>query len=227
MKGRAPIAALVLGAALTGCSSSPPSAPAEPSYDASAPSGGEPDSYSAVVVRTFEQSGGQTETRARVARRGDWSRQDWDEGGRHLEALVRPDLGHTFLVDVDRNVCVETALGPPAPDAESGDLTGEGIEVLMAGGGTGAAVTCERAGTETIDGHPCAVYRSHIEAPGGGSTESTVWEATDLGGLALRSELRGSDGSRVVTELRDVQVPADEALFEPPTARRAASLGAP
>jgi hypothetical protein len=205
---------------------SKPAAPVEPpgkaALDAGAPSGGEPDAYSAVVTRRFERDGAERTTETRVARRSDLSRQEWTESGRHLAAIVRPDRGVALLVDLDKNVYVEQPLlGAAAPaGSDAGSLTGDEVEALVAEAGSGTTVTRERAGEETVGGYVCTVFRSRAEAPGGGVTESTVWEAKELGGLAVRSELRGPDGALAVTELGDVRLDPDPALFEAPTGAR-------
>jgi hypothetical protein len=155
----------------------------------------------------------------RIARLADLSRQEWAESGRRLATILRPDRGVTLVVDLDRNVYSEQSLvaaSPPEADA----LTGDAIEALVAEAGSGATITRERAGEETVGGHECLVYRSRIEAPNGGVTESTVWEAKDLGGLAIRSESRGPDGAVVTTELGDVRLDPDPSLFEPPAGAR-------
>jgi hypothetical protein len=195
--------------------------------DASAPSGGEPDAYSATVTRRFERGGATVTTETRVARIADLSRQEWTESGRRLAAILRPDRGVELLVDLDRNVYAEHALvGPDQPAAAA--LTGDDVEALAAEAASGATVSRERAGEETVDGRACVVYRSRVEAPDGGVTESTVWEAKELGGLAIRSESRGPDGSVATTVLSDVRLDPDPSLFEPPAgARRVDAVDVP
>lgn len=193
--------------------------PGEEKRDAGSPTGGEPPSYSAVVVRSFERGSERTETESTYAKKGDWVREEWREGDRRLAAIVRPDLGRTFLVDADRGVFVEAAVALAAPDSGA-ELSGDAIEQLVAGGSTGATVSRERGGSEVVAGHPCTIFHARMEAADGTASESTVWEADDLGGLALKSEVRGPDGARATTELRDVKVPADDALFAPPDASR-------
>jgi hypothetical protein len=195
-----------------------------PVRDPGAPSGGEPDAYAASVVRRYEAGGSAETSETRVARRGDWARSEWSEGPRRFASIARPDLGVVWLVDLDRNVYVERRTDAPVP-SETG-LTGEQVEALAAdSGGGGVTTSSERAGEETVDGHPCVVYKTRAESPLGGASESTVWEAQDLGGLAIRSETKGPDGARVTTELRDVRSDAPASLFElPPGASRAEAL---
>lgn len=208
-----------------------PTAPVQPpdaqALDESAPTGGEPDAYGATVTRRFEQGDDVRTSETKLARRGDLSRMEWSESGRRFVSILRPDRGVSILVDLDKNVYAEQPI-IPTNAGETGALTGEQVEALVAKAGSGATVARERTGEETVDGHVCIVYRSRIEAPGGGVTESTVWEAKDLGGLALRSEMRGPDGAVLVTEMRDIALDPEPSLFEPPAqARRVPNVDAP
>ena len=178
--------------------------------DEASPTGAEPESFSCVVARSFE--GGAT-YEALYARDGVRSREEWTEGGRRLALIARPDLGRVYLLDVAANTYSDRPSAPAAPDAALG---GEDVEMMFPEPGAETVVSRERVGSETTAGHECVVYHSRIESVAGAASESTVWEAQDLGGLAIRSELRGPDGSRAVSELRDIKVPADGALFELP-----------
>jgi hypothetical protein len=188
--------------------------------------GREPESYSATVVRVFERGEERLAFVTRVARAHGLERDEWTEEEHRLASIGRPDLGLTYLIDLDRNVYVEQSFTTIQPSAD--DLDGEEIERLFPEPGSGAVIERVRAGNEVVDGHPCVVYRSRVETLRGATSESTVWEAEDLGGLTVRSELRGPEGSRVVTELRDIRVPADPGLFElPADARKVEALDDP
>jgi hypothetical protein len=151
---------------------------------------------------------------------------EWTEEEHQLATIVRPDLELTYLIDLDRNVYVEQSMAPTESVAE--ELDGETIERIFPESGRGSTIERVRIGTDIVDGHPCAVYRSRIEMISGETMETTVWEAEDLGGLALRSETRSGLDSGVITELRDLQIPADASLFELPSgARRVEALDAP
>src|SRR3712207_8070457 len=67
----------------------------------------------------------------RVARRGEWRRQEWVEGGRRLASVARPDLGLTLLVDLDRNLYVERPSGP-AGDRKSTRLNSSHANISYA-----------------------------------------------------------------------------------------------
>ena len=144
-----------------------------------------------------------------------------------MALIVRPDLSVSWLVDLVSNSYVETAIdanGAAIPSGEPEPLTAQQVEAAVAAGSPvdGFAVRRERIGEETVDGHPCLVYRSRIEALDGTASEATVWEASDFAGLAIRSEVRGATGSLVRTELQQLQRDPDARAFElAPGAQRA------
>ncbi|MCC6743041.1 MAG: hypothetical protein IT175_04190 [Acidobacteria bacterium] len=190
------------------------------------PAGGEPVAWSATVERSFESNGTTTTAVSRFARDGDRMRLEWDEGGRRMVLLVRPDLGVRWLVDFEKGAYTETPLTGPATPGEDGaeaPLSATEIELTVEAGAPADAFAArrERIDDDTLDGHRCAVYRSRLEALDGTTAESTVWEAVDLGGLALRSEIRGSSGTVARTVLRDLSRNPPPDTFElPPGVRK-------
>jgi len=214
------VAVGLVAVALAGACSNRRASDAQPpvTVESGSPSGREPDSYSAISVRTLESGTERSSVEMRIARDAGRTRQEWTEGDRRFLALVRPDLERAFVVDLDKGVYVEQSL-TPAPE-EGSTLDGDAVEKLFHEGDPGASVERARSGTATIDGHTCQVFRSQITLPGGTTSEAFVWEADDLGGLAIRSEMREASGVRLVTELRDIRVPADPSLFELPAGAR-------
>jgi hypothetical protein len=84
----------------------------------------------------------------------------------------------------------------------------------------------KKTGTETIDGHPCIKYDAvihHKDRPQE-KYKATLWEAQDLGGLAIRTEMTipegkamGKGGGRMVSEIKEIKVGgASASLFEVP-----------
>lgn len=199
---------------------------ADPVPEVSSPGGAEPDSWSATVVRTFTIDGREQTETTRVARQGLLSRLEWTEHGGRMALILRPDLGVAWRIDLDRNIYVssETEPGSAGPPASPGrppagePLSGQAVEAAVGAGqpagGTGARR--ERTGEETVDGHRCTVYRTRIEALDGSVGESTVWEAADLGGLAIRSETRGPNGNVVRTQLLQIERHPAPSTFELP-----------
>ena len=95
---------LALLALLTGAVGSTPSL----NHTATKELAGEPQHYSATVVRTVE-GGGRTEVR--VARSGDMRSSEWNQDGETRVSIWRPDLGRVFLLSLERQVYVESDLG--------------------------------------------------------------------------------------------------------------------
>lgn len=190
------------------------------------PAGGEPDSWSANIVRTFVVNGQSTTSTTEFARSGDRTRIEWTEGGRRMALIIRPDLSVSWLVDVSDNSYVESPLGAdgaPAPSNDPDPLSAQQVEAAIAAGSPsdGFVARRERVGEEKIEGHACNVYRSRVEAIDGTVTEATVWEATDFAGLAIRSEIRSASGNTVRTDLQRLQLDPPPETFElTPGARR-------
>lgn len=210
------VAAAGFGVYRAGWFGSGPSAPT-----LAAPVGGEPESWSATIVRTFEVNGVTTASTTRFARSGVRTRLEWTEGNGSRMLIVRPDLSVSWLVDLSTGTYIETTLGPTGAPVSAGDvapLSGPQVEAAVTAGSPadGFAVRRERSGDETVDGHACLVYRSRLEAIDGSASEATVWEAVDFAGLAIRSEIRSASGGLVRTELQRLQRDPDPAEFELP-----------
>ncbi|MCG6553478.1 MAG: DUF4412 domain-containing protein [Candidatus Magnetominusculus sp. LBB02] len=95
----------------------------------------------------------------------------------------------------------------------------------------------KKVGDETIDGHPCvkstAVF--YMKDKPQDKHNATIWEASDLGGLIIRYEMKasemkqpmpGSTNQTLVTEIKDIKVgAATAAMFEVPSDyKKAASM---
>lgn len=73
-----------------------------------------------------------------------------------------------------------------------------------------------KVGSETIDKHPTEKYKVKITYKNGESHEGFIWNATDLDGMTIKSEVENKD-FRITTELKNI-VPKTPAasLFEIP-----------
>jgi len=88
------------------------------------------------------------------------------------------------------------------------------------------AVTVEKTktGSDTLDGHPCVKYDivMYKKDKPEEKYRGRVWEATDLGGLAIRNEMdvpeaKQMGGGTVVMELKEVKLgTATASMFEVP-----------
>src|SRR5947207_2534327 len=71
---------------------------------------GEPDQYSATIVRTVYERETQGTTISHEARSGEQCREEWIEQGHNRALIWRPDLGKCYLLDLDQLVFVEISL---------------------------------------------------------------------------------------------------------------------
>ena len=71
-------------------------------------------------------------------------------------------------------------------------------------------------GREMIGGHPTDKFRVRITYQNGRNEEGFIWNARDLGGMTIRSEVENND-VRVTTDLRNIVLRTPPAhLFEIP-----------
>lgn len=88
-----------------------------------------------------------------------------------------------------------------------------------------AVIEKKKIGTETIDGHPCIKYDAvfYLKEKPQEKFNTVLWEAQDLGGLPIRTEMvipeskkMGGPG-KMVTEFKEIKVgAATAAMFEVP-----------
>ena len=69
---------------------------------------------------------------------------------------------------------------------------------------------------ETVDGHPTKKYRITISYPGQEKQEGYIWDATDLDGMTIRSEIDNETVKMTSTLTGIVMGPPPAALFEVP-----------
>ncbi len=73
-----------------------------------------------------------------------------------------------------------------------------------------------KVGSETIDGHPCDKYRVRITYKNEKPQQGFIWNARDLGGMTIRSEVENED-FRVTTELKKIVLKSSpRSVFEIP-----------
>lgn len=183
---------------------------------------GEPENYSATVVRTIEEGGRREVTESRVYRMGEMRREDWIEAGERRALIFRPDLNRNFLLSLDRRLYVETILAPeenPTSDNQQSATHENAAKEIDRAFGSASPDKTETLSLadETIDGHPCRVIEKRATFAGGQTEVSRIFLARDLAWLAVRIETESSSRIRIITERRHVQqasaneftVPAD------------------
>lgn len=77
-------------------------------------------------------------------------------------------------------------------------------------------VSTEKLGEETLDGHPCVKHKVIITSANGDRQELTVWNATDLKKLPIKTVQKQGDET-VTTLYKNIQFTKPDAKkFEPP-----------
>jgi len=73
-----------------------------------------------------------------------------------------------------------------------------------------------KVGSETIDGHPCDKYKVVITYKSEKPQEGFIWNAKDLGGMTIKSEVENKD-FKMTTELKNIVLKSSSAsVFEIP-----------
>lgn len=188
---------------------------------------GEPDQYSATVVHIVEDGTRREIHISREARSGEKRREEWTDEGQNRALIWRPDLGKSFLLDLDERVYVELELNagqlgesqagasnphdvsshqrPPGPDA--GDSTVQAIDHYFGDTQPPTRVETRVLSSVVIDGHACVVYEQRAFFPGAHTETTRRFHARDLSGLVLRVESQAEQRSaRVITERRDIRI---------------------
>jgi len=73
-----------------------------------------------------------------------------------------------------------------------------------------------KVGSETIDGHPCDKYKVTVTYKSEKPQEGFIWNARDLGGMTIRSEVENKD-FKITTDLKNIVLKSSPAsVFEIP-----------
>ncbi len=199
---------------------------ARPGEGESAPKG-EPDQYSATIVRTIENDASHETTITQEVRSGEQRREEWTEQGQNRALIWRPDLGKSYLLDLDRQAYVETSLADenihddsPLQDRESADSTNglvQAVDRALDDAPSPDRVETRMLPISEIGGHSCKVYEQRATFPDGHTEITRTFRARDLGGLALRTESEAQPASvRIITERKDVSLEVAPDVFTVP-----------
>lgn len=190
---------------------------------------GEPDQYSATVVRTIEDGSERAPSIVREARSGEQRREEWTEQGHNRALIWRPDLGKCYLLDLDRLLFVEISPGEANQslpdqsrlrDRSGSDSASSLLEIDRA---VDDAPSPDRVETRMlagadIAGHSCTVHEERATFPDGHTEITRTFRAGDLDGLALRIEAESEPSSvRVITERKDVSLEVAPDTFTVPS----------
>lgn len=190
---------------------------------------GEPDQYSATIIRTIESDGGHETTTTREVRSGEQRREEWTEQGQNRALVWRPDLGKSYLLDLDRQVYVEIDLAGAnqslpddshSHDRASADSTNglvQAVDRALDDAPSPDRVETRMLPISEIGGHLCKVYKQRATFPDGHTEITRTFRARDLGGLALRAESESEPASvRIITERKDVSLEVAPDAFTVP-----------
>ena len=188
---------------------------------------GEPEEYSATVVRTVEDGTSRLVSVTRIARLGEMFREEWTEQGHTRTLILRPDLGKSFLIFPDDRTYVESEATKSArPQAEprssdagqTGEETSEQpqrqalqpvgpdeIDRAVGDAPTPARVETRVLPDQTVEGYSCAVTEQQAVFDDGSAEVTRTFRARALAGLALRVEVE-SRGIKIITERRDIEI---------------------
>jgi hypothetical protein len=190
---------------------------------------GEPDHYSATIVRTIDDGSGRAPTITREARLGEQRREEWTEQGQNRALIWRPDLGKSYLLDLDRQAFVEIDLAggnqtlhddAHLQDRASNDSTDglvQAVDRALDDAPSPDLVETRMLPISEIGGHLCKVYERRATFPDGHTEITKTFRARDLGGLALRIESGSAPASvSVITERKDVVLDVASDAFTVP-----------
>jgi hypothetical protein len=167
-----------------------------------------------------------------VARRGDWRREQWSEAGSARALILRPDLGKTYLLDLDHHVYVEMDFAAATPlgalssaahetaraDARPAPASLQPEEIDRAFDETTAplAVEARALADQTVQGYACQVIESRATFADGRVEITRSHRARPLAGLPLLVEVQSPNGARLTVERRDIQLDVSPDEFTVP-----------
>lgn len=171
----------------------------------------EPDRYRATRITTMQTSNGETQvTKTFIARDGDIRRHESGTGAEQIVSLERPE-GRFVLLVAEKVYADITAAPEVFPTQE--DVTAEWIVHSDTG-----TTSYQKIGMETVGGRNAEKYRIVVNTPTSGSvivSEALIWIDEALQ-MPIRSEMTGSDGIKITTELTDMALDVDNRVFQVP-----------
>ncbi|HKY06397.1 MAG TPA: hypothetical protein VJQ56_15985 [Blastocatellia bacterium] len=184
----------------------------------------EPERYSAVVVVAVDDGQMRELSVTRVARLGDLRREEWVESGESRALILRPDLGKSYLLSLDRRLYVETdwsvSAEPGAASVAQSDsappLDPAAVEIAADRVAQPLDVKTLALPDQVINDYTCKVIEQRASFEGGHTEVTRSFRADRLNGLALRTEREtyGEAGRvRLITERRDLQTEVSPDLF--------------
>lgn len=197
---------------------------------------GEPENYSATVVRTIDDGTKRETTISVEARSGEQRREEWTEGG-HARALIfRPAEGKSFLLDLESRTYVVIDTGSEiTASSQSGakpehfravqsndaqavpDFTALGVDHYFDDSQPPTRLDTRSLPDKVVDGHNCVVFEVRATYEDGHTETTRRFIATDLSRLPLRVECDSDQSNmKLITERRNVSINVSSDLFVVP-----------
>jgi hypothetical protein len=214
----------------------------QPEEDATAVAG-EPETYSATIVRSLEDGGRNEVTETRVMRSGDMRREEWLEQGERRALVVRYDTGKSFLLSLDKQLYVESELTTDFAEKskENSPLKNPGNAPLASDNEKPGSDTNRQSSAvdfveddfseeptkietralpdETIANQLCKVVERRMSFADGRTETMKRFRAESLSGLTIKTEMESlSPQSRIkiITEWRDIKLEVSAEAFAVP-----------
>lgn len=210
---------------------------------ANPPFSSEPEKYSATVVRMIEDGQQREVMTTRVVCSGDLRREEWTEAGATRALIFRPDLGKSFLLDLDNRLYVETDLVQPKTPAESTKKAppknsnlapasseselppASGLQTVTEDFLTGSfeeeptSVEVHTLPDETVAERVCKVSEQKATFADSRIEVTRTFRADSLKGLMVKTELESitpAQRTKITTERRDIKLDISADAFAIP-----------
>jgi hypothetical protein len=197
---------------------------------------GEPEIYTATIVRSIEDGARNEMTETRVARSGDMRREEWTEKGERLALITRFDSGKSFFLNLNKQIYTETDLALNAPEQSK---TGNAVNAANAekteseAGRQAAAmdfvednfaeepvkIETRALADESISNQLCKVTERRAGFADGRTEVTKSFYAEKLSGLAVKTERESFSSMhriKVIMEWRDIKLTASADDFVVP-----------
>lgn len=175
----------------------------------------EPERYRAKrTITTVTANGEITVTKDQVARNGEYRLDEPEIAPRRMVFLYGPE--GKFLLLPDEKMFVELTKVDQAQAAGDENESDTSPDRLLHT--DPITTTYQKIGPETINGRTTQKYRAIVNSSTGTDVtayETLIWVDETLQ-MPIKVETKSSDGKRVTTELTDVSLEVDAALFQIP-----------
>jgi hypothetical protein len=194
---------------------------------------GEPEKYSATVVRIIDDGVKREITTTHEVRLGEQRREEWTEDNHTKVLILRPADGKGLLLDLDARTYVEldidegaikivqssrsNAPSASAENIEPQDTAPLGIDHYFEDTQPPTSRETVSLPSVTIDGYRCSVFEVRVTYPDGHTEKTRKFQAPDLSGLLLRVESESDRSNmKMVTERRNVSLEVSSDAFTIP-----------